>query len=525
MIRNFNIYKKLTLGFGITTLAIIAGSILNYFILEQNISIVRKIANDHAPSSQNLNDLYFEVSNSKMLIKNWVFIEVKSNTPNKQRLKNFHRHRYPKLKMVLKELSASWEQRERKQLNTIFTLIEDSLVPQHRFIMDKLNNFESYDNPMILFETMSMVEQEDDPVMALSDHILQKVDILNTTIGEKYDLARNRMEDSNAQFRKAILIVGLMLMLISIATGLFLSSQIIKPIRKLQKATQEISRGNLDVKVSLNTRDELQALGNNFDIMTENLRLNRRKLQNANDKLRQSQENLKKSNSTKDKFFSIIAHDLRAPFNAFVSVADVMANAPESLSEERRRSFARNIFHSATHLNNLIENLLQWSRSQTNRLDFNPVHTDMKKMLDEAIPVVKTQARNKNITVKNTTVLPVYAQCDPNLIALVVRNLLSNAIKYSPENTTVWLKAEYYDEQHVRISVQDEGIGIEKKDIDKLFRIDVNTKYIGESIEKGTGLGLILCREFIEKHGGNIFVASEVNKGSIFSFTIPKKQP
>lgn len=524
MKRNFNIYKKLTLGFGITTLAIIAGSIFNYYTLEQNITIVRKIANQHAPSSQKLNDLYFEVSNSKMLIKNWVFIEVKSNTPNKQRLQDFHQNRYPRLKAVLNDLSGSWQEKERKQLNNIFSLIEDSLIPQHRFIMDKLNNFESYDNPMILFETMSMVEQEDDPVMALSNDILQKIDLVNDIISEKYDQAKTRMEDSNEKFRNAILIVGLLLLLISIATGLFLSYQIITPIRKLQRATQEISRGNLDVKVSLNSRDELQALGNNFDIMTENLRHSRRKLQNANEKLRQSQESLKKSNSTKDKFFSIIAHDLRAPFNAFVSVTDVMANAPESLSEERRRSFSRNIFHAATHLNNLIENLLQWSRSQTNRLDFNPEQTDLNQLLNEAIPIVKTQARNKNITIKNITANPVTAFCDPNLIALVIRNLLSNAVKYSYENTTVWLKAEETDHNKVKVSVQDEGIGINKEDIDKLFRIDMNTKYIGESTEKGTGLGLILCKEFIEQHQGNIYVYSKVNQGSIFSFTIPKNQ-
>ena len=522
--RKFSIYNKLTLGFGITTLAIIMGSLFNYYNLEKNITTVRKIANQHAPATQALNDLYFEVSNSKMLIKNWVFIEAKSNTPNKQQLKAFHNKRYPKLKDTIQKLSAKWETKEKEQLNTITKLIEDSLIPQHRFIMNKLNDFDDYDNPMLLFEAMSMVEQEEDPVMALSDQILQRLDNLNEIITGKYDEAKNRMENSNARFRKAILIVGIALILISLGTGLYLSYQIVQPIRKLQRATQEISRGNLDVRVHLNSRDELQALSDNFDIMTENLKMSRQKLQRANDKLVKSQQSLEKSNSTKDKFFSIIAHDLRAPFSAFVSVSEVLAYSPESLSESRRQSFARNIHNSAKHLNNLIENLLQWSRSQTERLDFKPRQGDLNKVLEEAIPIVKTQAEQKDVKVVNATKQPVTATFDHNLIAVVVRNLLSNALKYSKPNTTVTLKATNEDADSVKVSVEDQGMGIAPEDIPKLFRIDINTKYIGHSTEKGTGLGLILCKEFVEKHQGNIFVSSTVHKGSIFSFTLPKTQ-
>ncbi len=522
--KKFSIYNKLTLGFGITTLAIIAGSLFNYYTLEKNINTVRKIANEHAPASQALNDLYFEISNSKMLIKNWVFIEAKSNTPNKQQLEAFHNKRYPNLKDTIQKLSVNWERKEKEQLNSITELIEDSLIPQHRFIMNKLNNFEDYDNPMLLFEAMSMVEQEEDPVMAMSDQILKRLDDLNKIIGDKYDQAKNRMENSNARFRKAILIVGVTLIIISLTTGLYLSYQIVQPIRKLQRATQEISRGNLDVRVHLNSRDELQALSDNFDIMTENLKMSRQKLERANDELVKSQQSLEKSNSTKDKFFSIIAHDLRAPFSAFVSVSEVLAHSPESVSESRRKSFALNIYNSAKHLNNLIENLLQWSRSQTERLNFNPRKGDLNNILDDAIPIVKTQAQQKDIKVVNTTEQPVIASFDHNLIAVVVRNLLSNAMKYSKPNTTVTLKAEYENDDKVKVSVKDQGIGIAREDIPKLFRIDVNTKYIGQSTEKGTGLGLILCKEFVEKHQGNIFVTSAVNQGSVFSFALPKTQ-
>lgn len=521
---SFNIYKKLTLGFTITTLAIVAGSLFMYIILEKNISIVRKVANEHAPSGQKLNDLYFAVSNSKMLIKNWVFIEVKSNTPSKERLSNFHTVRYPLIKTDLIKLSEHWELDERMQMHNIFRLIEDSLIPQHRYIMQKLNSFESYDNPMILFETMSLVEQENDAVMALSNHILKKLDKLKIIISGKFNQAKIQMEESNQRFRVAIFTIGVLLMLISIAVGLSMSYMIIKPIRKLQQATKEISRGNLKVKVSLSTRDELQDLGENFDTMTETLLQSRLKLQRANTKLKLSQKSLEKSNATKDKFFSIIAHDLRAPFNAFVTVSDLLVNASDSLSEDRKKSFAKNIHQSAVQLNNLIENLLQWSRTQTNRLDFHPEKNNLNDIVEETITLAQTQAHNKNITIINNIQGVFYAVCDRNLIATVLRNLLSNAIKYTNHNGSVEIDLHHRDDNILEVSIKDNGIGIAAEDIEKLFRIDENTKYIGESTEKGTGLGLILCSEFIKQHGGNIFVESEVNKGSTFIFTIPLSQ-
>jgi len=520
--RHFNIYKKLTLGFGITILAIVGGSLMTYSILEKNISIVRKIADVHAPSEEKLHDLYYAVSNSKMLIKNWVFIEVKSETPNKQELVAFHEQRYPRLKREIRQLSNNWKTDERRQYMIIENLIEDSLIPQHKYIMNRLDHFEAYDNPMILFETMSMVEQEDDKVMALSNNILQRLDRLSNTMSNKFDLSRAQMEESNRRFRRAVLIIGIVLIGISLAVGLILSHLIIKPIKTLKAATQEIRRGNLNVQVSLTTRDELQTLGDNFDAMTESLRLSRKKLQQTNKELKASQESLEKSNATKDKFFSIIAHDLRAPFNAFVSVSDLLANDYEALTDERRKSFARNINNSARHLNNLIENLLQWSRSQTDRLEFSPEKVNLAELVRENLKLSKTHAQSRDIRLKEHIRDEVSAYCDRNLINVVFRNLISNAIKYSHAGSSVEVGIYYEpDNEMITAYVLDEGIGLSEEDMNKLFRIDQNTKFIGDSTEKGTGLGLILSKEFVEKHGGSIWVNSELNKGSRFMFTLP----
>lgn len=522
MFRNFNIYKKMILGFGITVLAILGGSFMTYYILEKNIGIIRRIANVHAPSEEKVHDLYYAVSNSKMLIKNWVFIEVKSNTPNKQELIEFHEERYPQLSEKIDQLSQDWEKEEKELYHRVKQLIEDSLIPQHRYIMNRLDRFEAYDNPMILFETMSMVEQEDDEIMALSNNILTKLDRLNNSISNKFDQARNEMEHSNQYFRRMVLIIGLVLIVVSISAGLVLSHLIIKPVNTLKKATQEIRRGNLRVKVALNSRDELQTLGDNFDAMTESLRLNRKKLQQTNEELKASQQNLEKSNATKDKFFSIIAHDLRAPFHAFVSVSDVLANDYEGLSDSRKKSFAKNINTSAHHLSNLIENLLQWSRAQTNRLEYNPERTDLHELIETNVTISATHAHYKNITLTNHTQPGSYAFCDRNLVDAVLRNLISNAIKYSQKGGTVEIGMTMPGDGFVQVAVKDEGIGIAPDDIDKLFKIDQDTKFIGESTEKGTGLGLILCREFVEKHGGKIWVESELQMGSSFIFTLPE---
>jgi len=239
-----------------------------------------------------------------------------------------------------------------------------------------------------------------------------------------------------------------------------------------------------------------------------------------------SQKKLEKANTTKDKFFSIIAHDLRAPFSAFVSVSEAMANNFDMLSDSRKKSFAKNINTSATQLYELIENLLQWSQTQSNRLEFNPEKTNITQLIKDNISIAQTQANSKEIVFNflDLDKNDVYAYCDKNQINTVLRNLISNALKYSYKKGKITISIDDTSDQNILIRIRDTGIGLSTEDIDKLFRIDVSTKYIGNSTEKGTGLGLILCKEFVEINGGNIFVESKINQGSIFSFTIPKNK-
>ncbi|MEA3504839.1 MAG: HAMP domain-containing sensor histidine kinase, partial [Bacteroidota bacterium] len=520
----FTIYKKLALGFGITIFAIVGSSFYTYFTLKKNIETIRGIANVYAPSEQNLHDMYFTISNSKMLIKNWVFIEIKSNTPNKRALIDLHKTTFPQIKRKLSPLVKCWNYSEQNKYNSIVRKIENGLFPKHQYIMNNLQQFDDYSNPMIIFEAQGMVEEENDEIMLISNKILSDLENLTKNISDKFEKGRIKMERSNSNFKTSVFTVGLLLILISIIIGVLMAHLIITPINKLKKATQEISRGNLDVYVSLNSNDEIQDLGDNFDIMTENLRTNQKQLQKANDKLRASQNKLEKANTTKNKFLSIIAHDLRAPFSAFVSVSEAMVNNFDMLSDNRKKSFANNINKSAIQLNELIENLLQWSQAQANNLEFNPEKTDIVKLTKQNISIASTQAESKKIYFTLESKDSVCAYFDMNHINTVLRNLISNALKYTPNNSKINIIIDDSPKNHVVINICDNGIGLTEKDISNLFRIDINTKYIGESTEKGTGLGLILCKEFVEINGGDIFVKSKINEGSIFSFTLPKKQ-
>lgn len=232
-------------------------------------------------------------------------------------------------------------------------------------------------------------------------------------------------------------------------------------------------------------------------------------------------EALLELNATKDKFFSIISHDLKGPLNSLTSFSGLLINHSDSLSKEEIKMLAQDLDKSLKNLFALLENLLEWSRSQTGNIQFKPEVIDLNMIFETNKALLDAQAANKQITIVNkcTTQLPV--QADKNSITTVVRNLLSNAIKFTPAGGTITLDA-HANGQTVKIMVTDTGVGMPREIVDKLFRIDTKHSTKGTANEKGTGLGLILCKEFVEKNGGHIGVDSAVGKGSTFYFTLKK---
>ena len=243
----------------------------------------------------------------------------------------------------------------------------------------------------------------------------------------------------------------------------------------------------------------------------------------SNQRLKESEESLKILNATKDKFFSIIAHDIRNPFNAVYGLTQHLAKNFDTLTKEELEKPNELIYQSADELLELLDNLLHWSRTQRGKMEFSPRKIDLHEMVNKNISLLKMNADKKNIEVVSDIKHGATVSADYDMLTTVFRNLISNAIKFSYENSRIHIKSEETGNE-ITISVIDKGVGISKENIQKLFRIDIHYSTTGTSEEQGSGLGLILCREFVEKHGGKIWVESEENKGSTFKFTLPKEQ-
>ena len=243
-------------------------------------------------------------------------------------------------------------------------------------------------------------------------------------------------------------------------------------------------------------------------------------IKQANEKLSQSEQELRKADATKDKFFSIIAHDLRNPFNALYGLTEHISNNFGSLSRKELHEFIDLIHESAEQLLNLLENLLYWSRTQRGKIAFNPVQLDVDALIDNTIELLQINAQEKNIRlIKNTRHQPKVI-ADEEMLTTIIRNLISNAIKFSYKGGQIEIRTREQDQQ-LLVEVEDQGKGISKTNQKKLFRVDESFSTSGTSQERGTGLGLILCKEFVEKHGGKIWVESKENIGSCFKFTLP----
>jgi signal transduction histidine kinase len=245
-------------------------------------------------------------------------------------------------------------------------------------------------------------------------------------------------------------------------------------------------------------------------------------LELKNKKIEQSENELRVLNASKNKFFSIIAHDLKNPFHTVMGYSWLLSKDYERFTEEERRKFASDIHNSTNNIFRLLQNLLEWSRSQTGRLIFNPREIELNRIVDNSISVLRSLADQKNIRIEFNFDDDLSLFADPLMIETVLRNLINNAIKFTPENGLIEITANQIEDQ-ISICVKDSGIGISKEDTMNLFRIDSTVKRKGTNNEDGSGLGLILCKEFVDKNNGTIWVNSTPDEGSSFFFTVPAK--
>ena len=236
---------------------------------------------------------------------------------------------------------------------------------------------------------------------------------------------------------------------------------------------------------------------------------------------------LAKLNADKDKFFSIISHDLRGPFNIVMGNARLLAKKADALSKQDVQEMAQSIYNGARAAYNLLENLLTWSRMQREGgLECQPEPLELGKLAQEAIEVLAQAAAQKEIELGNTIAPGTWVQADRHMLETVLRNLTGNAIKFTPRGGKVMLAAHGYSANgsagFVSVSVKDTGVGISQADIAKLFRIDTQHSTPGTEKEPGSGLGLIICREMVERNEGKIWAESKLGQGTTIEFTIPQ---
>jgi len=231
-------------------------------------------------------------------------------------------------------------------------------------------------------------------------------------------------------------------------------------------------------------------------------------------------ELLQAMNAEKDKFFSIIAHDLRSPLSAFVAATQILAEEIQTMNIDEIKEITLSMKSSATNIFTLLENLLEWSRLKRGSLDFVPEKFNLKEKVNDCIDVLSESARKKEIQINVSIPCEIEVCADNHMFDTIVRNLVSNAIKFTRVGGKVTVEAFYNIDYMVEVKVSDSGIGMTPELKEKLFLLSEKTNRPGTEGESSTGLGLLLCKEFIEKHGGNIWVESEAGKGSTFSFTL-----
>ena len=289
-------------------------------------------------------------------------------------------------------------------------------------------------------------------------------------------------------------------------------------INEIENKTKDGSILNIEVSVNPILDESNEILG----FLAIQHDITQRKL--ADLRLLDYSEKLKISNNTKDKLFNILAHDLKSPFNAILGFSEVLIVDYDNYSNEQQKVFIKKIKESAESAYILLENLLYWSRSQTGRITANPVALNLFEIVGYQIDILHNIAESKGIRLKNEVPESAIAFADKDMVKTVLLNLINNAIKFTPNGGEIIISARDFEGQ-IELSVTDTGVGISRDNLEKLFKMDLFQSSIGTSGEKGTGLGLMICKEFVEINGGAIRVESELGKGSCFCFTLPQTVP
>ncbi len=249
------------------------------------------------------------------------------------------------------------------------------------------------------------------------------------------------------------------------------------------------------------------------------IQVNTRKIENQNQELKISEQKLKESNATKDKFFSIIGHDLKNPFNIILGFTNMLIDSYALFDDDEKKKFITDINVSAKTAYTLLENLLTWALSQQGGIVLEKEEIDLAAFIQESISPYVHSSSEKNIDISINIPVDLKIVTDKSTMSTVIRNIVNNAIKFTPEGGSIQIAINTYPEK-IELLIRDTGVGMSDEQRNKLFKIEGNNSTLGTNQEEGTGLGLILCKEFVEKNGGTLRFESEPGQGSVFIITL-----
>ena len=241
----------------------------------------------------------------------------------------------------------------------------------------------------------------------------------------------------------------------------------------------------------------------------------------------QRSKELTELNASKDKFFSVLAHDLKSPFLPLLGWLDLLSEMVDTASPDKVKRTIEVTRRTAQNIYNLLENLLSWSKIQMKRIEYRPKELDLKMVIDLNMMLLGTVAFNKGIKLHNEVNQSIQVYADEDMLHTVIRNLVSNAIKFTAMGGEIVISAtpqSVGNMPYLEVAVADTGVGISPNELAKLFRLDIYHTTLGTAQEKGTGLGLVMCKEMIEQNLGQIWIESEINQGTVVKFTIPLAQ-
>lgn len=390
-------------------------------------------------------------------------------------------------------------------------------------LLTKLDLYKKYFDKIVSINTLIGTNE--------NEGIFNLLSIINSNIQSNFQSLSNSLsinkQSLKGNMHSLFLYFSIFTIIVGIISSLYLTNKISKPIIELSRHAQEFVKNKFKITKPLTIQSnntEIKTWIENYSILEKEiiglLEEFNQKVTERTQTIEKQNVELKELNTTKDKFFSIIAHDLKGPFISVYEFSSKLNSNFNTLTDEKKIKFISNIETISYQTFKLLENLLDWARIQSGHIQMNKKTYDLSEVLMEVLDISETMASLKNIHITHSIPKNTAVNLDKEISKTIIRNLVSNAIKFTPTDGIIKVSSQTIN-SFTEIIIEDSGIGIPSEKIEKLFKIEENTTTKGTNAEKGTGLGLVLCKELVEKQGGSISVTSKINEGTKVSFTIP----